>query len=80
MEIPVVSFRKISSPEAFEKLLAFLKEDVIKNGGTASETIDMHGHLWDITFSHSPWGPILIRKEVSYLEALALLFAIWDEN
>lgn len=79
-EPPVISFRKISSPEAFKKFLEFLKQDVIANGGSASETVNMHGQLWDITFSHSPWGPILIRKEVTRLEALIILFESWDKN
>jgi len=56
--------------------LAFLKADVSKHGGSASEVIDMHGTLRDITVTCSPWGPIVINREVDRLEAIALFFNV----
>lgn len=67
----MIGFRKISSPEAFQKLLTFLKDDVAKNSGSATEVIEMHGVFREITISSSSWGPIVINKEVSKLEAWA---------
>lgn len=69
-----IVFRKVSSPEALTKLIAFLTDDVKKHGGSASETIDMHGQLWDITVSSAPWGIIVIKTEIDRLEALAIWF------
>ena len=68
------SFRKIDSPEAMAKLVAFLKDDVRQHGGSAGETINMHGCLWDVTISASPWGLITIRKPVSKLESMSMWF------
>jgi hypothetical protein len=70
----MISFRKINSPESFQRLLDFLKADVQKHGGSASEVVDMHGTLRDITVSDSPWGLVVINEETTQLEALAKLF------
>jgi len=64
-------FRKVNSKEAFTKTKIFLTKDVIANGGSASEVIDMHGILVHVTVCKVPWGTLLIHKEVSRLEALA---------
>ena len=74
-----ISFRKVSSIESLKKVIEFLKDDVKRHGGTASETHDIHGHLWDTTVSCSKWGPIVIRKEVTRLEALVSLFNASEE-
>jgi hypothetical protein len=74
-----IHFRKIKSTQAFFKFVDFLKEDVRINGGTASETVDVHGVLWDCKVTSSPWGPILIRQEVTKLEAIAAWFQFTEE-
>lgn len=76
------AFRKIESPEAMAKLVAFLKDDVRKDGGSAGEVINMHGRLWDITVSSSPWGLITIRKPVDKLESMSFWFgaAVHDDG
>lgn len=66
-----MSFRKVSSKEAFTKTVNFLTKDVIANGGSASEVIDMHGKLVHVMVCKVPWGTLLIHKEVSRLEAIA---------
>jgi len=55
-----------------EQLIEVLKKDVILHGGNASEIVNVHGQLTDITISSSPWGEITIIKPVSRLEAIAL--------
>lgn len=74
-----IAFRKVSSTESLKKVIEFLKADVRRHGGTASETHDIHGHLWDTTVSCSSWGPIVIRREVTRLEALVALFNSSEE-
>jgi len=64
-----LSFRKVSSPEAFQKTVDFLTNDVIKHGGSASEIVDMFGQLRQLTVSSVPWGTILINKPISNFEA-----------
>jgi len=66
-----MSFRKVSSKESFAKTVKFLTNDVIANGGSASEIIDQHGRLVHVCICKVPWGTLLIHKEVSRLEALA---------
>lgn len=66
----VMAFRRVSSQEAFKKLIKFLTDDVIANGGSAGEIINMHGTLVHVTVCAVPWGTLLIHKEVSRLEAL----------
>lgn len=39
----------------------------------------MHGTLWDLTVSSSPWGSILLQKQVTRLEALAIWFRALEE-
>ena len=69
-----IVFRKVSSPEALNKLIDFLSDDVKKHGGSASETIDMWGQLWDITVSSMPPGVMIIKTPIDRLEAIALFF------
>jgi hypothetical protein len=69
-----IRFRRVSSMEGVQKTIDFLIQDVKEHQGSASETIETFGHLWDITVSHSPWGPIVIKREVSILEALFNVF------
>lgn len=66
-----LSFRKISSPQSFSKLKKLLVSDVLANGGSAGEIVDMHGQLVELTVCAVPWGTITIHKPVSKLEALA---------
>jgi adenine/guanine phosphoribosyltransferase-like PRPP-binding protein len=68
-----IGFRKVSNPEAFKKTVAFLTDDVIRNGGSASEIVNMHGTLVQITVCKVPWGTLLMRSDVSRLEAIAWL-------
>jgi hypothetical protein len=71
---PTISFRSISSVESHNQLVKFLTDDVIKHGGSASETVDMHGQLWEITVCKVPWGTLLLKQEVSKLEAFISFF------
>ena len=64
-----LSFRKVSSPEAFKKTVEFLKQDVIKHGGSASEIIDCFGALRQLTVCAVPWGTLLINKPMSKFDA-----------
>lgn len=66
-----LTFRKISTRAAFDKLMTFLTEDVKKHGGSASETIDMHGVLRDIIVASTPWGIVRINRETTKLDAIA---------
>lgn len=70
------TFKKVSSPEACARVVDFLTKDVMKHGGSASETINMHNHLWDITVCQVPWGTLVLKQEITQLEALAKLFII----
>lgn len=74
-----IIFRKVKSPEALRNIVDFLVLDVKLNGGSASETVDLHGKLWDIQVTSSPWGPIVIKAEVNRLEALSFLFGAAEE-
>lgn len=62
-------FSKVSSCEAFDSLVSFLIKDVLKHGGTATEIVDMHGHIMQLTVCAVPWGTLLIEKEVTRFEA-----------
>lgn len=73
-----ISFRKIDSIEKFDATVEKLISDVKENGGTCSETVDVWGDLIDIHVTSSPWGPIVIKKEVDRLEALAIWFN-WED-
>jgi hypothetical protein len=64
-----LSFRKVSSPEAFKKTVDFLTQDVIKHGGSATEIVDMFGALRQLTVCAVPWGTLLINKPISNFEA-----------
>jgi len=66
-----ISFRRVSNQESFRKTITFLTEDVKANGGSAGEIVNMHGTLVRITICAVPWGTILIREDVTKLEALA---------
>ena len=76
-----MSWRKVSSMEAFKKTVDFLTDDVKKHGGSASEIINMHGTLVHLTVCENKglnskleivaWEPILIHKEVTSFEAWA---------
>jgi GTPase involved in cell partitioning and DNA repair len=67
----VITFRRISSQEAFKKLVKFLTDDVEANGGSASEIVNMHGTLVHVTVCKVPGGTCLIHKEITKLEAIA---------
>jgi hypothetical protein len=73
-----IVFRKVRSPEAYQKVIDFLRSDVLQHGGSASETIDIWGQLWVITICKVPWGTLLLKRQVSKLEAIAELFAKED--
>lgn len=75
-----IAFRKVKSTESMKETISFLKHDVINNGGAASEVVNSFDKLIDLTVSNSPWGPILIKREVSYLEALAIVYNSWEQN
>jgi hypothetical protein len=64
-----IKFRKVNSPEAFQKTVTFLTQDVIKHGGSAAEIIDMHGQLTLLNVCCVPWGTILINKSITKFEA-----------
>lgn len=69
------TFRRVNSPEALTKIVKFLTDDVIVHGGSASETINMHGELWEITVCKVPWGTLLLKRPTTELEA-ALAWAV----
>lgn len=69
MKIKDMTFQRIKSPEAFKKVVQFLTDDVIKNGGSASQIIDVHGALIHVTVCVVPGGTCIINKEVSEFEA-----------
>jgi len=64
-----IKFRKVSSTEQFQKTVAFLTSDVIKHGGSASEIIDMHGQLVQLSVCAVPGGTLLINKPITKFEA-----------
>lgn len=68
-------FRRISSVEEHNKLVDFLTKDVLEHGGSATEVVDIHGHLWEITVCKVPGGTLLLKQEVTKLEAWMRLFA-----
>jgi len=72
------TFRKINSPFAHDMLVEFLRKDVEKHGGSASEVIDMWGQLWIFTVCAVPGGTLLFKREVDRLEAIAFLFGPTD--
>lgn len=67
----VISFRKVLDRNKFQQIVEFLKNDALVNGGSASEIINMHGALVELTVCKVPWGTLIINKPVSRLEALA---------
>lgn len=75
-----ITFRSIRSHRALTNCIDFLKADVMLNGGTASEIISLHGALEDIAVSRVPGGLIVIRKPVSRLEALGIVFASMEND
>jgi hypothetical protein len=70
----MLTFRRVSSVEEHNKLVSLLTQDVLAHGGSASETVDMHGHLWEMTVCQVPWGTLLLKREVSHFEAWVRLF------
>jgi hypothetical protein len=54
-----------------QKVIDFLKDDVRKFGGSAGETINLHGNLLSLTVAQAPWGLIVIKKEVTLFESWA---------
>lgn len=66
-----ITFRRINTPEGFTKVVEFLRQDVKSGGGSASEVINTHGTLRQLTVCQVPWGTLLINQEVSRLEAMA---------
>ena len=71
-----ITFRQVSSPESLNKVIDFLTSDVQVHGGSASEFVNMHGNLWDITVCQVPWGTLLLKQPITKLEALAKLFSV----
>lgn len=71
-----INFRTVSSQEAFQRLVNFLTQDVLKHGGSASEVIDMHGQLKLISVCAVPGGTCLINKPLSKFEAWAWWISI----
>jgi hypothetical protein len=67
----MLTWRKVSSPEAFSKTVIFLTADVIKHGGSATEIIDMHGQLVQLSVCMVPGGTLLINKPITAFEAWA---------
>lgn len=67
----MITFRRINSSEGFVKVVRFLQQDVANGGGSASEVIETHGVLRQLTVCQVPWGTLLINQEVDRLEALA---------
>lgn len=68
-----VQFRPVSDRATFDRLVAFLTEDVLRSGGSAGEIVNMHGKLMQVTVCKVPWGTLLLRDEMTYLEALRWL-------
>lgn len=72
-----LQWRKVSSIDAFNKTVNFLTNDVVRHGGSATEVIDVHNKLIQLTVSTmvdlkgDNVGTVVIKKEVSHLEALA---------
>jgi hypothetical protein len=74
-------WRGVNSPEAFKKIVEFLKQDVVANGGSATEIINMHGQLVHLMVCEHrglnskleivPWGTIVFHKEITEFEAWA---------
>ncbi len=75
-----ISFRRFSSVEALKKLVDFLKDDVVRNGGSASEVVDTHGTLRLMQVCAVPWGTIVVNREVTKLEALAWWLMSMEED
>jgi len=67
-------FRRVSSPQSLQKVIDFLTQDVLQHGGSASETINMHDHIWDIMVCQVPWGILVVKEEITAFEAWARLF------
>lgn len=70
-----VTFRKVSSQEAYTRFVAFLTEDVVRSGGSAGEVIDMHGTLWRVTVCAVPGGTCLMQETITRIEAIAWLMS-----
>jgi hypothetical protein len=75
----MITARIVNSPDDLSKVIVFLTDDVKLHGGSASEIINMHGQLYDITISDSPWGLITIKEPITYLEAWARFTAMVSE-
>lgn len=70
------TFRRVSSHEELRRVIELLSEDVRQNGGSATEIVNLHGDsLMQITICQVPLGIIVVKKEVSRLEALAWWWA-----
>jgi hypothetical protein len=65
-----LQFRKVNQA-SYPKLVSFLTSDVERSGGSAGEVVDMHGMLVLVQVCKVPSGTLLLRREVSKLEALA---------
>lgn len=68
-----IKFRSVNSIESVKKTIDFLTADVIKHGGSATEIVDMHGNLMQITICKVPWGALVIKKEISKFEAWGVI-------
>ena len=64
-----LKFKKIFSQSEFEVAVDFLKSDVKKNGGSASEVVSVHEDLRLVEVSSAPWGQIVINKPITEFEA-----------
>jgi hypothetical protein len=58
----------------------FLEDDVRKDGGSAGETVDMYGELWEIRVCAVPWGTLVLKSPTTHLEAVASLMAAMEEE
>lgn len=66
-----MSFRKVRSPASLQAVIAFLRADVVRSGGSVSEIVDVWGTLRKLTVCQVPGGTLLIDEEITQLEALA---------
>ena len=69
-----ITFAKVKSIEDVNKVKDFLNKDVEKYKGSAGHIVDSYGKLILILVCYSPWGNIVINKQVSRLEALVWFF------
>jgi hypothetical protein len=72
---PIV-FEEVGSVGKLQKTIDFLIADVKTHGGSASQSIKIFDVLWDVTVSSSPWGPIVIKEQITEMDAYFRLFSM----